>query len=77
MCFYYDIKEDQCFSVSSDDLLTPQEVIDNWDAVEIGDYEEAVSLYSHDVFEIDLSANATNVVDGIWVRKWKSRQKRI
>eukprot|EP00959_Pyramimonas_sp_CCMP1952_P257922 5390216-Pyramimonas_sp.AAC.1 len=53
MCFYYGTREDHCFSVSSDDLLTPQEVIDNWGVVEIGDYEEAVSVYSHDVFEID------------------------
>ena len=77
MCFFYDIRDDQCFSVSSDDNLTPQEVIDNWDVVEAGDYEEAVSLYSHDVFELDKSVNATNVVDGIWVRKWKNREKRI
>ena len=69
MCFYYDLREDQRFSVSSNDLPTPQKVIDNWDAVEIGDYEEAVSLYSHDVFEVDLTSIATNVVDGIWVRK--------
>eukprot|EP00959_Pyramimonas_sp_CCMP1952_P141749 2966664-Pyramimonas_sp.AAC.1 len=72
MCFYYDLREGECFWASSDDLLTPQEVIHNWGGVEIGDYEKAVSLCSHDVFDGDKSDNATNVVDGIWVGKWKS-----
>ena len=76
-CFFYDFVEDRCYSVSSDELLTEKDVIANWPAVEKADREEVRSFIHHDVFRVDLRENATNIVDGVWVRKWKDRKKGI
>ena len=73
--FFYDLHEDRCFSVSTDEILTPDDVAAHWPAVEQADYDEVASFAKHEVFEIDLRSNATNVVDGVWVRKWKDRSK--
>ena len=61
----------------SDDALTPREIIGQWRAVEISDYKGAVLLYSRDVFEINAAANGDDAADGIGVRNWNDKQKRI
>ena len=76
-CFYYDVRGDECFSVSSDDILTEEEIRDNWAAVEAADAEEAQSFITHKVFELDLRSAADNIVDGVWVRRWKDRPRGI
>ena len=75
--FLYDFTEDRCYSVSSDELLTADDIIKHWPAVEAADRDEVASFIKHDVFETDLRSNANNVVDGAWVRKWKDRLKGI
>ena len=46
---------------------------DNWEKVNQADSEEAASFITHGVFALDLRANADNVVDRTWVRRWKDR----
>ena len=49
-CFYYDSHEDRCFSVSSDDILTPNEVYELWHIVEAAGKAEIDSFVTHGVF---------------------------
>jgi len=72
-CFYYDILEDQCFSVSQDDFLTPKEVEDNIEAVQKADHKEIASFIKHAVFKLDSVNNSHNTIDAVWVRKWIRR----
>jgi len=72
-CFYYDFREDKCFSVTSDDILTPAEVEKFWTLVEEADRLEVKSFVDNDVFRLGLRTKADNVIDGIWVRRWKDR----
>jgi len=76
-CFYYSFSEDKCFSVSSDDLLTPEEIEEFWPLVEAADRAEIESFVTHHVFRLDKISNAENLVDAIWVRRWKNRAKRL
>ncbi len=75
-CFYYDFKDDECFSVSSDDILTQQDLIDYWYLVDEADRKEIASFVEHTVFKLSLryGSNVTNVIDAIWVRRWKGGQ---
>ena len=73
MCFYYDFIADQCFSVSQEDLLTEDDVINYFDYVEEADRKEIQSFVNFKIFKLDLSTNSTNTVDAVWVRKWLSR----
>ena len=70
---WYDLARDECFSVTQEDLLTEQEVIDNWTEVEAADAREIASFVKDAVFAVDLAKNSINTVDGTWVRKWVSR----
>ena len=72
-CFYYDLINDYCFSVSQEDFLTESDVIEFFPYVEEADRKEVASFVNFDIFELDLTYNATNVVDAVWVRKWLSR----
>ena len=78
-CFYYDLQEDRCYSVSSDELLTPEDVARYWPAVEKADREEVESFVKHQIFRLDARCRegVDNIVDGIWIRKWKSREQKI
>ena len=74
-CFWYSISDDECFSVSSDDLLTAEDLVTHWKLVEAADREEVKSFVANKIFKLDLRRNATNKVDGTWVRRWKNRAK--
>ena len=67
------------FPVSSDDILTPEEIVNNWPLVDKADRGDIASLVKHDVFNLDARQNpeANNVVDGVWVRRWKDRAKGV
>ena len=43
-CFFYNFRDDECFSVFSDDIQTPTEIYENWTLVEAADGEEILSL---------------------------------
>jgi hypothetical protein len=76
-CFYYDPVDDECFSVSSDDILTPQDVIENFSAVEKGDRKEIESFVQHQIYKLAPRSKSDNTVDGVWVRKWADRKNKI
>jgi hypothetical protein len=76
-CFYYDIVEDLCFSVSSDEILTPEQVFANWPACEKADRDEVNSFVQHEVFRLARKQDSNNTVDGVWIRKWKDRAEEI
>ena len=77
-CFWYDVLEDRCFSVSSDDYFTAEEVAEHFDAVERGDRKEIQSFVSRKAFKLaPRDQKAHNRVDGTWVRKWADRSKRL
>ena len=40
-----DLYSAECFPVSSDDILTPEEIYENWDLVDIADATEIDSLW--------------------------------
>ena len=71
--------DDRCFSVSSDELLTPEDIINHWPAVDQADRDEVASFVKHDIFKLDARnrAEVDNIVDGVWVRKWKDRRQGI
>ena len=73
-CFYYDLLADECLSVSRDNLLTEQDIIDNFPLVQAADAKEVSSFVEHQVFDIDLRSEAHNCIDAVWVRKWASRK---
>ena len=52
-CFYYDLLADECLSVSRDNLLTEQDIIDNFPLVQAADAKEVGSFVEHQVFDID------------------------
>ena len=62
------------FSVSSDDILGPEEIEKYWKLVDAADRAEIKSFVDNSVFRLDLRVNAKNVVDAIWVRRWKDRK---
>ena len=81
-CVYYSWSEDGCFSVSSDDILTSEEVYEFLDLVEAGDKKEIASFAQHGVFALDAKHGVyakadRNIVDGIWVRRWINRKSRL
>ena len=61
--------------MSSDDILTPQDIVTHWHLVEAADKLEVDSFVTHDVFKLhSRQANdVDNMVDAIWVRRFKSR----
>ena len=73
MNFWYSYSENKCFSVSSDDLLSPQDVHTHWKLVEEADKEEIKSFIHHKVFahRYKSEVGKANVLDATWVRKWK------
>ena len=77
ICFYYDFGEDRCYSVSTDNLIAEHEFPKHWPKIDAADREEAASFLKHRVFELDQRANASNIVDGTWVRRWKDKEKGI
>ncbi len=52
-CFYYDIREDRCFSVSSDEMLTPEDIVNHGTSVEKADREEVESFVKYQIFKLD------------------------
>ena len=77
-CFWYDLKDDQCFSVSTDELLRPEEVVEFFEQVDKADRLEVASFVKNKVFELRRrNSSASNRVDGTWVRKWADRRLRI
>ena len=73
--FWCDFHEDRCFSVSSDDYLTPEEVTEFFPQVEKGDRKEVESFVTHKTFKFHPRySKAFNRVDGTWVRKWSCRK---
>jgi hypothetical protein len=72
-CFYYDFINDHCFSVTQEDFLTEDDVINYFPYVEEADRKEVSSFVNFEVFKLDLAERATNTVDAVWVRKWISR----
>ena len=72
-CFFYDIGRDECFSVSSDEILTPTDIVNNWPAVEAADRLEVESFVAHNIGKLSRRADSDKTVDGVWVRKWRDR----
>ena len=63
-CFWYDLIEDRCYSVSSDELPTP-DVAENCQAVEEADRKEVMSFATNDSFKLaQRDSRAYNRVDG-------------
>ena len=78
-CFYVGLIDQEIFSVTSDDILTPEDIIKHWDLIDAADREEIRSFVKHKVFHLQPlhNFNANNIVDAIWVRRWKDRSKLI
>lgn len=76
-CFYYNFRDDECFSVSSDDILTPDEIKKYWPLVDKADREEIQSFVTHAVFKLCLRSGSRvdNIVDAIWIRRWKNHAR--
>ena len=74
-CFYYDPKDDEWLSVSSDEILTPDDILRNWPAVEAADRKEVMSFVQRNIFKLAPLKDSNNTVDGTWVRKWADRSK--
>ena len=72
-CFYYDLNGDDCFSAAKQDLLSEQDIIENFAAVDKADRDEIKSFVTHKVFQLDVQSNSSNEVDAVWIRKWKTR----
>ena len=76
-CFWYDVIDDRCFSVTSDELLTPEEIIQFFSAVEEADRKEVTSFVENKCFKLAVrDSRAYNRIDGTWVRKWANRKER-
>ena len=73
-CFYYSFSDDECFSVTSDELLTLDQIRDNWTEVDAADRKEVASFVQHSVFALSKRSDSRNTVDGVWVRKWLNRK---
>ena len=73
MAFWYSFSEQQCFSVSPDDLLTEEDIYHHWDLVEASDSEEIQWFLTHGVFKHRYWTEIVqqNIIDATWVRKRK------
>ena len=49
-CFFYDFREDRCFSVSSDDILSPEDIKQYWPLVDRADMAEIESFVNNKCF---------------------------
>ena len=61
--------------MSSDDMLSNADLAKYWPLVEKADREELRNFAKHDVFAVrpyDRDV-VTNVIDMIWVRRWKRK----
>ena len=63
--FHYDLSEDRCFSVSSDDSLTPTDIVDHWDAVEKAELAEIQSFVDHRIAKLAKRSDSPNMVDRV------------
>jgi hypothetical protein len=72
-CFYYNFREDECFSVTSDDILTDNDLWKYRVEVEAADRAEMQSFVDHNVFRLDFRrGEVNNIVDAIWIRRFKT-----
>ena len=76
-CFYYDIRtgeivSDGIYSVTSDNILTEADFEKYWHLIEEADHKELLAFAKNKVFRPKRhSSFRENVVDAIWVRRWK------
>ena len=72
-CFFIDLVTGEALKVDKDsDLLTEQEVFDNWDDVEKADREEIIQFVIEKVWRArHVNSLDGSTIDAIWVRKWK------
>jgi hypothetical protein len=79
MCFFVDLIDQECFGVTSDDILTPDEIWEFWPLVEEADKVEIKSFVVHKWFRLQPrnKFGTENRLDGIWVPRWKDRKKRL
>ena len=72
-CFYFSLVTFECFSVSSDDTLTIDDMRRYWHLVEAADCSELANFVSHGVFAARTYSSSlhSNIIDMTWVRKWK------
>ena len=72
--FWYDVIEDRCYSVSTDELLTPEDITKRFAEVGIEDRKEVESFGTNKCFRLNQrDSRAYNRIDGTWVRKWLNR----
>ena len=53
--------------MSSDDILSPEDIVRNWPLVDKADRDDIASFVKHEVFSLDARQNpeANNVVGGV------------
>ena len=79
ICNFDDFINDEGFSVSPDEILTSEDVVENWTLVDAADKLETQSFVDHKCFRLDVRRDrfSQNQVDAIWVRRWKSRRLKL
>ena len=78
-CFWYCPSEDACYSVSTDNLLTEQDVCKHLALVEAADRKEVASFVENKCFKLRRRSkeHTWNQVDGAWVRKWGNAERTL
>lgn len=72
-CFWVDLNSGECFKTDAmHDILTDQELCDNWQDVEEADTKGLQSFVDEGVFRLQhYSECEATAIDCTWVRKWK------
>jgi Reverse transcriptase (RNA-dependent DNA polymerase). len=72
VCFYIDIFTGEALRVDKDtDILTQAELEEHWEAVQESDDKELRQFVKEKMWNLGPGAAAWNIVDAVWVRKWK------
>ena len=77
--FYHYFLNDESFSVSSNEILTPEEIVRFWPLVEAADKLETQSFVDHQCFRLEARKDrfVQNQVDAMGVRRWRSRRLKL
>jgi len=77
-CFYFSALDGEIFSVSSDDILSEADIAKYWHLVDAADRAEIDQFVDYQVFKArKWDDTVHNVIDGVWVRRWKDKAKLI
>ena len=71
--FYFDLETGEAIFAQSDDVLTEEEIYQNWEQVDEADRQESRSFIDNECFKARHTNQMgnNNVIDGTWVRRWK------